>query len=125
MEKAGLLIRFIAIIIDGIILAIVGGILQAILGSQGLSGLVSFLIGISYQIYFLSQNNGQTPGKMVMGIRVVSSDGGSVSVMSAGLRYIGYYINSIVLLLGWIWAIFDGEHRGWHDLIAGTRVVKA
>ncbi|MBI5958914.1 MAG: RDD family protein, partial [Chloroflexi bacterium] len=41
------------------------------------------------------------------------------------VRYIGYYINTAFLLLGWIWAIFDDHGEGWHDKLAGTRVEKA
>jgi len=30
-----------------------------------------------------------------------------------------------VLYLGYIWIIFDGQHQGWHDKIAGTVVIQA
>jgi uncharacterized RDD family membrane protein YckC len=41
------------------------------------------------------------------------------------VRYIGYYINSFIFMLGWIWAIFDSNKQGWHDKLAGTYVVPA
>lgn len=114
--------RAIAIIIDSIIVGIIPGILGAIV-DQTLSGFIAFLIGVAYQWYFLTRNAGQTPGKQIMGIRVVSMDGGPVSDVAAVLRYIGYYINTFVLLLGWVLAIITG--RGFHDYIANTQVVDA
>jgi uncharacterized RDD family membrane protein YckC len=124
MDKASLLSRLVALIIDVIILGVISWILSLILG-QEIGGLIGFIIGISYQIYFLSQQKGQTPGKKVMGIRVVKTDGSPIDPMSAGLRYIGYYINTLLLFIGWLWAIPDGNNQGFHDKIAGTYVVKA
>ncbi len=115
--------RAVAIIIDSIIVGIIPVILGAILDSQSFSGLLGFLIGVAYQWYFLTRNAGQTPGKQIMGIRVVSMDGGPVGDMAAVLRYIGYYLNTVVLLLGWVLAIVTG--RGFHDYLASTQVVEA
>ena len=49
----------------------------------------------------------------------------AVNLLQAVVRYIGYYINTLVLLLGWLWAIVDGNNQGLHDKLAGTIVVKA
>ncbi len=125
MSNPSLLVkRIIAIIIDSIILGIVGAIVGAVAG-QELGGLVSFVIGVVYTWYFLAHNNGQTPGKMLLGIRVVGNNGGSVSDIQAILRYVGYYVNTILCFVGWIYALFNAEQRGVHDLIAGTQVVDA
>ncbi|NJO82613.1 MAG: RDD family protein, partial [Blastochloris sp.] len=78
-----------------------------------------------YHWYFLTQQNGQTPGKRVMGIRVIKNTGAPLTFSDVLVRYIGYIVNSFVFGLGWIWAIFDGQHRGWHDMMAGTIVVRA
>ncbi|MAS36761.1 MAG: hypothetical protein CL610_22340 [Anaerolineaceae bacterium] len=115
--------RFIAIFIDGIILAIVGSLLVGIGREAG--GGVSFIVGLAYYWFFLTHQNGQTPGKKIMNIRVIKTDGSDLSDGDAILRYIGYYINSFVLLLGWIWALFDANSQGWHDKIAQTYVVRA
>jgi uncharacterized RDD family membrane protein YckC len=126
MTNPGLLVqRFIALVIDNIVLYIVGLIIGTVLGTQELGFFVGFALGLVYQIYFLTQNNGQTPGKRIIGVRVVSSGGGGVSAVQAALRYVGYYINSFLCFVGWIWALFNEEQRGFHDLIAGTRVIDA
>jgi len=123
-ELAGISDRFIALVIDSIIIGIVGGIF-GVGGNWWGGGLVGFLIGAIYQWYFLTQQNGQTLGKKVMNIRVIKVDGGPIRDSDAVLRFIGYYINSFIIGIGWIWALFDKENRGWHDLIANTYVVKA
>jgi uncharacterized RDD family membrane protein YckC len=115
--------RIIAIIIDSVILGVIGGIIGAVAG-QELGGLVSFAIGVVYTWFFLTRNNGQTPGKMVLGIRVVAADGGSINDLQAILRYVGYYVNTLLCFVGWIYAFFNTEQRGFHDMIAGTRVVE-
>ena len=67
---------------------------------------------------------GQTPGKMLLGVRVVRRDGGGVGGGRALGRWIGYGLVFATLGLGWIVAVFDAERRGVHDRIAGTRVVR-
>jgi uncharacterized RDD family membrane protein YckC len=122
-ELADISSRLVAIIIDGIILAIVSGVLVGMRGSVG--GALSFIIGLGYNWYFWTRNNGQTPGKMLMNIRVVKTDGTPIRDVDALMRYVGYYINSAILLLGWIWALSDEHRQGWHDKLANTYVVKA
>ncbi len=58
-------------------------------------------------------------------IRVVRDvDGGPISWGSAILRLIGYWVNSAVFYIGFIWIFVDKRRRGWHDLIAGTVVIE-
>lgn len=125
MAKASLGARLIALIIDSIVVAIAGGIAVAVVGDQILGIGVGFIVGLVYNWYFWTQNNGQTPAKSVLGIRVVDKSGGSVNSLQAIVRYIGYYINTFLLFVGWLWAIVDSEKQGLHDKLAGTYVVKA
>jgi len=125
MVKANLAARLIALIIDSVIVWIAGAIIGLVLGEEVLGIGVSFVIGLLYNSYFWTMNNGQTPGKGMLDIRVVSRDGGGVNLVQAVVRYVGYYINTLILLLGWLWAIVDGNNQGLHDKLAGTIVVKA
>lgn len=115
--------RFIALVIDGIILGVITGLLFA--GGREAGGFVGFVVGVVYQWYFLTQQNGQTPGKRVMGIRVIKVSGEPLQFADVLVRYVGYYINTAVIMIGWIWAFFDADKQGWHDKLAGTFVVKA
>jgi len=71
-----------------------------------------------------NESTGQTLGKMVMGIKVISTDGSSVSWGKALLRLIGYIVSRIPLLLGFFWVSFDAKRQGWHDKIASTYIVR-
>jgi uncharacterized RDD family membrane protein YckC len=87
------------------------------LGSFGL------LIGLLYQGYFVSQK-GATPGKMVLGLRIVNAaDGSNLSLARAIGRYFAYMLSGIVLYIGYIIAAFDSEKRALHDHICATRVI--
>ena len=130
MEKIGFGPRFVAMIIDGIILYVVNIVIGLIFSMAGndmitaIGSLVSLVISIGYYVYFWT-TSGQTPGKMIMKIKVVATDGSKLTVTKAILRYIGYLVSAAVIFLGFIWVLFDADKQGWHDKIAGTYVVKA
>jgi uncharacterized RDD family membrane protein YckC len=66
---------------------------------------------------------GRTPGKMLLGLRVVQATGEPMTFGLAFLRWVGYIVSKIVLYLGFFWIAFDRRKQGWHDKIAGTLVV--
>jgi uncharacterized RDD family membrane protein YckC len=65
---------------------------------------------------------GQTPGKRVMGVRVVRTDGHRLKWGNAIRREVGYWISAI-LFLGYLWVLVDNRRQAWHDKLAGTLVV--
>ena len=66
-----------------------------------------------------------TPGKMALKLSIVDEKSGlKPSIKQSIIRYLGYYISSIPLLLGIIWVGIDKRKQGWHDKMAGTVVVK-
>jgi uncharacterized RDD family membrane protein YckC len=65
---------------------------------------------------------GQTPGKWLLGLRVVALGGGKVGLGRAVLRFIGYPFSALPFYLGFLW-ILGPERRGFHDRLAGTEVV--
>lgn len=65
-----------------------------------------------------------TPGKMIMGMKLVDADTGMPpSAKQNIIRYAGYFVSTIVLTLGMIWIGFDPRKQGWHDKMANTVVV--
>ncbi len=68
---------------------------------------------------------GQTLGKMLVGVRVLGSEGGALSVGAAFLRFIGYFMSLGTLGLGFVMAGWRRDKRALHDLLAGSRVVRA
>lgn len=86
--------------------------------------LVGLVWPFGYYIFFWG-TRGQTPGKMMVGIKIISTDGAPMSEGEAALRLIGYAISGIVFYLGYLWIIWDKDKQGWHDKIASTYVVKS
>lgn len=121
-ELAGLGERFVAILIDGLIQGMIIALLFG--AARGAGGAVGFIIGLAYNWYFWTRRNGQTPGKQLMHIRVVKADGTPITDADAVIRHIGYVINSVIFMLGWLWAFVDSNRQGLHDKLVNTYVVK-
>ena len=85
--------------------------------------LISLLIGVAYFVAFWVWR-GQTPGKMVAGIRVIRTDGSNITLGVALLRCLGYIVSAAVIFIGFIWVAFDRHKQGFHDKMADTYVVK-
>jgi len=73
---------------------------------------------------------GASLGKKVMHLAIEPIPGPARLPQRAGLgagngfvRTIGQVISAVPLGLGFWWALWDPEHRAWHDRMAGTRVV--
>ena len=81
------------------------------------------LIGIAYFIGFWVWR-GQTPGKMVLRIKIVRTDGTNITLSAALLRYLGYMVSAAIFFIGFIWIAFDRHKQGLHDKMADTYVVK-
>ena len=113
VELAGLGARFGASIIDGILLALAAILLLVILsiGSTSLIQFFGLALSVVYHWIFWTRRDGQTPGKMAVGIRVVKADGSELSGSDAFIRAIGYHVSSLFLGLGYIWAYSTGITR--------------
>lgn len=84
---------------------------------------LSLLVNIAYFVGFWSWR-GQTPGKMLMNIKLVRTDGSKLIFGAALLRYLGYIVSIAVLFIGFIWIAFDSQRQGFHDKMAETYVIK-
>jgi uncharacterized RDD family membrane protein YckC len=84
---------------------------------------ISLLIKVSYFVSFWVWR-GQTPGKMITGIKIIRTDSSPLDWTHALLRYAGYVISALALFLGFICIAFDAKKQGWHDKMADTYVVK-
>jgi uncharacterized RDD family membrane protein YckC len=128
MDLAGVGSRFVALLIDGVILSVIGGVIGALFGDRpgeiGTGTGISVIIQAAYMIILLSQW-GTTLGGRVMGLKVVDSGGNMPSLGTAAIRWLMSIVSSAVILLGYIWAFWDGNKQTWHDKVAGTFVVKA
>lgn len=87
-----------------------------------IAGIVVVVAAGVYYIFFWTLL-GQTPGKMLLGVRIISLDGSSLTFWQALRRYIGYYLSALALYAGYWWVLIDNRRQGWHDKLAGTFVV--
>ena len=144
-QFAGILARFIALLIDNIMMWIIAvGLTLLLVPFLGLAGntdsaflgllagtamLVLLVIILALQFFYFGymwSKSGQSIGMKMVGVRVVRRhDGDRLSFLRAGLRgTLGYYISGLVFSLGYIWAIFDPNKEAWHDKLFDTWVVK-
>ena len=77
---------------------------------------------VGYFLFFFTIT-GQTLGKRLLGLQVVSAQGGDISFWQAALRLVGYTVSTVPLYLGFLAALLDRRGRAWHDRIAGTQVI--
>jgi uncharacterized RDD family membrane protein YckC len=144
-QYAGFWIRFVAVFIDGIILNVVGTVIylpfMLVLGGMGRSttdptvilgsavGIFSVLlllnvaIAATYESWFVA-NKGATPGKMVLSLEVIRTDGTRPGGGLAIGRFFAKQVSALTLGIGYIMAGLDDEKRALHDRICNTRVIR-
>lgn len=116
---AGFWIRFVAYLIDVVVVMIPGTIIIF----AGLPSLINLVLGLAYYIYFPSSEYMATPGKMALGLIITDEHGNRIGAGTAAVRYIGYLISMITVGIGFIIIGFTEKRMGLHDMIARTRVV--
>jgi uncharacterized RDD family membrane protein YckC len=142
LELAGLGSRVGAKILDTIILSVVNAMVTFAItgnfyvtfnptggpgptpGMIGLLNLINLITNFGYNIWFLHWR-GQTPGKMALGIKVVTPEGMGLSWGKAIARPFAEILSGCICLVGYLMAFWDPEKRTLHDRIVGTRVIKA
>lgn len=102
---------------------LVAGILDRNPMTVGALGLFAG-ITLLYQLYWAGIA-GYTLGMKVVQIRVISTRGRSPGAVRGMIRVLAFAISVLPGGLGWLWAIFDREHRALHDYLAGTYVILA
>lgn len=128
MQYAGFFQRLVALIIDGIIISVVSWILLMVLSNVGSAGanlanVIGLVLVLIYDVYFFT-STGQTPGCKVMSIKVVNANSELLSMGQAVIRVVVSYISGAVLLIGYLWMIWDANKQTWHDKAAGSFVIK-
>ena len=135
---AGFWIRFLAKVIDGLVLMVPGMIVQVPIaflvesnsgGGEGaiflqlLSTLFGQVIGFLYSTLMLWKYQA-TLGKMALSLKVIDINNAKLSYGQCVGRFFAEWLSSIILFIGYIIAAFDDEKRALHDHLCGTRVVK-
>jgi len=144
LRYAGFWIRFLARIVDGLIIGLVNFVVTMPLGiasfgfltgTPDLSDIASMVgmillattikvaIAGVYEIT-LTTMKGATLGKMALGLKVVRPDGSGISAGRSAGRFFGTWLSGVILCIGYIIAAFDDEKRSLHDRLCDTRVIR-
>jgi len=140
LPYAGFWIRFAAKSLDGIVLWIVNMLpnffLAGMIGFRaqkfdpthlfayfGTLSLFQLAFSVAYETLFVWKYGG-TPGKLVLGLKIVRPDGTALSLPLALGRYAANFVTGFTMGIGHVMAAFDDEKRALHDRLAGTRVIK-
>ena len=137
MNNAGFWKRFVAVMIDSMILTVLTFLLMMGIGvvfggmmhnpelMLKFSQFGMLMDALLFWLYFALQESSSqqaTLGKRLMGIYVTDIDGERLSFGRATIRYFSKYLSSI-FMIGFIMAAFTKNKQGLHDLIADTLVV--
>lgn len=143
LRKAGFWLRALAFLVDLAVVAAVaagGGMLVAgavraggwfsstpELALEGLEGsartLISVLIDLCYFTLFVGWR-GQTPGKILLRLRIIRVTGEEVGYGQAFVRWIGQILSFLLFGIGFLMIAFSRNKQGLHDKLAGTYVVR-
>jgi len=142
IRYGGFWIRFVAFIIDAIIVdAVVLPVYLVLAAAIGVAGmavtmpgrgiqLVTIIVGSTFQmlanwIYWAwleSSPRQATVGKMALGLKVTDLNGNRISFARATGRHFAKILSGMILFIGFIIAGFTERKQALHDMIAGTLV---
>ena len=153
VKYAGFWLRFVAYLIDDILLSVIGFIISLpfigtiifsgialsdlngcdeskLFGIAGIIGTVLLLIitiTVVCWLYFAlmeSSKQQATLGKMALGLKVTDMEGNRVSFGRATGRYFGKIISGMIFMIGYILAGLTEKKQALHDMIAGCLVIR-
>ncbi len=128
VRYGGFWIRFVAVIIDTIVLIIPNIFFQYMANSADLVStalvwsLMALVLNWFYYPWMESSSMQGTFGKRALGLRVIDRHGNRISFGHAIGRNLAKILSGI-FFIGYIMAGFTERKQGLHDLIAGTMVV--
>ena len=114
-KHANFSIRLMAMIIDTIII----GVPAYFLINEYLADAFVAIVTISLWIIW----KGQSIGKKLVNIKIVNERYEDIDIKTAIIRYIGYIVSTITLLIGFAIVPFREDKRALHDLMANTYVI--
>lgn len=130
LRVAGAPVRAVAWLIDLIVIAVCVVVVQIVLtllGTFGVGLMLIFMFGISwfYGVAFELWNDGMTPGKKVMGLRVVHDDGTPVTITGSLLRNFLRFADFLPVAwgAGLVALLVSPDSQRLGDMAAGTLVV--
>ena len=121
---AGFWIRFLALILDAIIIGIPSLLLYFVFYFLELPSL-QWMVNLAAicLVIFLDGTYGGTPGKLILGLKIVNEKNEFIGIPHAILRYACKSVSAIILGIGLLMIAFNIKKQGLHDRIAKTYVI--
>jgi uncharacterized RDD family membrane protein YckC len=82
------------------------------------------IIFLFYYIYFMSGPWQATPGKRILGMYVIRTNGKRISAWFAFGRNFAYVLDMITFGAGFLMIIWTDQKKALHDIVCGTRVIR-
>lgn len=127
LSIAPITLRVKAVALDHLVMAVMWSILDVLIPHDPRTLIKMPLVVLTATfVYYVVANGppGQSIGKRIVGIRVVRVNGHRTDWTTGLVRTLGLVL-SIVGWIGFLMAVADQKHRGLHDRLAGTMVVRA
>jgi len=118
MTYAGFWKRYFALLIDAVIVLIPSIAANYVIPFAG-----GIFFSLVYKPIFEASPMMATPGKAIMGIRVVSEAGVRLTLKQAYIRYACSFLSGFVMLIGYLMSLVTAKRQTLHDLIAETVVI--
>jgi uncharacterized RDD family membrane protein YckC len=110
-------------LLDGLIFGIPLLVIDLLIGSRAVADVLDILLGLV--LGYLNGAQGQTPGKRIVGIKVVRDADGALLGGGLGIvRSIVHILDAIPCLLGYLWPLWDNKNQTFADKIMSTVVLK-
>jgi uncharacterized RDD family membrane protein YckC len=128
-KYGGFWIRFLAYLIDSLILGIGFVAVMMLLGMMGLElfspEIIFAVVAILYWAGMHASGRQATYGKALVGLKVTGTIGDRVSIVKALVRELAKILSTMTFLIGYILAGLTKRKQALHDFIASTQVVRA
>jgi uncharacterized RDD family membrane protein YckC len=119
MPYGGFFRRFLALVIDACIL-----IIPCLIAAQIIPFIGAFAVAIMYYPVFDSSSAQATPGRFIMGLRVVNENGQRLNFSRALIRHLMAYVSGLLMCLGYLIQLFTEKRQTLHDIVAGALVIR-
>jgi len=124
----GFWIRFLAYVVDSLIVTVGLVAVALLLGLMGLElagqELIFLVVAILYWAGMHASARQATFGKALVGLKVTDTEGGRISFLRSLARTLATILSSLTLMIGYIIAGFTSRKQALHDFIASTVVVR-
>jgi uncharacterized RDD family membrane protein YckC len=85
--------------------------------------MLGYVMPVIFTIWFWLRYQG-TPGKILLKLQIVDAKTmATLTLRQAVVRYLGYFLSILVILMGFFWIAFDQRKQAWHDKLAGSVVI--